>query len=110
MKLTNRALRREFKVLEVRSRLDGETIAAQRRHLGRALARVGELQAQVDALSAEPRAAAPALADNVRLAHQLERAEHLQQLAEAERDSLMGRLVVLAARHPHLFAPDELVS
>lgn len=108
MKLSRRALRREVKVLEARARLDEETIAAQRRAFEKALSRISRLQADNDALRAEPRSAAPALADNVRLAHRAEQAERLQQLAEQERDSVMGRLLALTARHPHLLAPDEV--
>lgn len=108
MKLTRHALRREVKVLETRARLDSQTIASLRDQLADACARINSLQMEVDALRAEPRAAAPALADNVRLAHQLERAEHLQHLAEQERDSVMARLMTITARHPHLLAADEL--
>ncbi len=71
---------------------------------------IADLEMQLAAAKAEPAVAAPALADNVRLAHRAERAEHLQHQAEMERDALMSKLVVIAARHPHVFAGDELTS
>lgn len=110
MKLTRRALLREVRVHETRSRLDSDTISGLRRQFADACARVNALQTEVDILRSEPRAAGPALADNVRLAHRAEQAERLQQVAEEERDAIMGRLLALAARHPHLIAPDEVES
>lgn len=110
MKLSRRALLREVKVHETRSRLDSDMIAGLRRQFADACTRVNALQLEVDILRAEPRAAGPALADNVRLAHRAEQAERLQLLAEEERDSIMGRLLALAARHPHLLTADEAES
>lgn len=71
---------------------------------------IADLEERLAAAHAQPAVAAHALADNVRLAHRAERAELLQHRAEGERDALMSRLVVIAARHPQVFAGDELTS
>lgn len=76
----------------------------------RARRRIAQLEAELAAARAEPRAVGPALADNIRLAHRAEQAEALQQKAEEERDHLMARLLGITARHPHLLAPDEVGS
>lgn len=87
-----------------------ETIASQRDAYAVALGRLGDLQAQVDAFRAEPRAAVPALADNIRLAHQTEQAEHLLAIERAGHAVTLAKLQRFATRHPHLFAPDEVTS
>ncbi len=110
MILTRRALRREVRIHETRARLDSDTIGGLREGFAEALARITSLQAELDAARAEPRTAGPALADNIRLAHQLEQAELQRHQAEGERDHLMGQLLKIAARHPHLLAPDEVGS
>lgn len=108
MRLSRKALLREVKVLEARARLNSHTIEGLRHQFAGACTRIQRLQADNDALRAEPRAAAPALAENIRLAHQLEQAELRGHEAETQRDQLMSRLLTITARHPHLLAPDEI--
>lgn len=108
MPLLRLTRRRQVRILETRLRLANDELAGMREQFAKALNRISDQQAELDAMRAEPRAAGPALADNIRLAHRAEQAEALQRTAEDERDHLMGRLLRLTSRHPHLLAPDEV--
>ncbi len=107
MRLTRAQLRNELLVRDLQHTNDQAQLGAERDAHALTRAQVADLQQQVDALRAEPRAAAPALADNIRLAHRLEVAEARIAELEAIHRLDQARAEALMDRHPHLFPPAD---